>query len=516
VGQSGQRRAGRQLALADFSTLCGLPTTPVGLFNLGSTANLGTGGALTNKGSVTFNVGVEGVGSTAAQFTGATAQSLYISDTGAADPFRILTGSWGAWSKTARRGLIQCIMSKSNNAASAAGTAYTLNANSAGQANVQVSNGTVMTTIVSTISDVCDDRWHHIVATFDGTALRLYVDGVLEQVGNTQIVIQSLAAPFNIGSQGTDGATTGVSPHDGRVDEAFVTPDVLTPDQIRLLYAAKVPHGSVATPARASMSIRRKRRGANWVVSDFPGSAPWRLFDGGSQIDLGGVGTNLQTNNGAPFVAGSDGKGSGGYSFNGTNQSISSSDASMPSGTTARSYGLWLKTSSLTAGTIMGWGTITTADARLTMTAAGLVEARSAGDVMTGTFISDGTWHFVVVTEDNTPVDGYKRKLYVDGRSMATSLTLNSITLGGAGSFRIGGAPDSTNFWAGQVGPSFVMSGVALTQEQIALLYQKSSGGMPTSPVQVNEYIEAMDATNVYFIGDRIESHAAVDLAVAA
>jgi hypothetical protein len=29
------------------------------------------------------------------------------------------------------------------------------------------------------VSDVCDDRWH-FVATYDGTSLRLYVDGVLE------------------------------------------------------------------------------------------------------------------------------------------------------------------------------------------------------------------------------------------------------------------------------------------------------------------------------------------------
>ena len=50
---------------------------------------------LLNKGAVPFDVGINGQANTAAKFVGSTAQALYISDTGATDPFRIKTGSIG-------------------------------------------------------------------------------------------------------------------------------------------------------------------------------------------------------------------------------------------------------------------------------------------------------------------------------------------------------------------------------------------------------------------------------------
>ena len=65
---------------------------------------LGSGGPLVNLGAVPFGVGINGLAATAAVFAGSTGQALYIADTGAADPFRIRTGSWGCWFRTAKRG----------------------------------------------------------------------------------------------------------------------------------------------------------------------------------------------------------------------------------------------------------------------------------------------------------------------------------------------------------------------------------------------------------------------------
>src|SRR4051812_37852587 len=106
VGQVGQIRAGRVLTPADFTNM-GL-SAPLGLWNL-SNLNDSSGNTrnLTNKGSVTFDTGITGAASEAAQFTGSTAQALYILDAGGADPFRIRTGSWGCWLRNAKRGIIQ-------------------------------------------------------------------------------------------------------------------------------------------------------------------------------------------------------------------------------------------------------------------------------------------------------------------------------------------------------------------------------------------------------------------------
>jgi hypothetical protein len=111
VGQVGQVRAGRQLAASDFTTL-GL-SAPRGLWNLSDLTDAsGNARSLTNKGGVSFSPGINGLSATAAQFAGSTAQALYIADTGAADPFRISTGSWGCWFRTAKRSSSQRLLSK--------------------------------------------------------------------------------------------------------------------------------------------------------------------------------------------------------------------------------------------------------------------------------------------------------------------------------------------------------------------------------------------------------------------
>src|SRR4051794_28765713 len=112
VGVSGQVRAGRELVAADFTTLLGLGT-PVGLWDAGSLTNLGSGGNLTNKGTVPLTAkGLAGTANHAALFAGSTGQALYVADTGGADPFRIKTGSFGCWFRTAKRGTTQAALGK--------------------------------------------------------------------------------------------------------------------------------------------------------------------------------------------------------------------------------------------------------------------------------------------------------------------------------------------------------------------------------------------------------------------
>src|SRR4249920_2087747 len=102
VGIINQIRAGRQLTPADFTNM-GL-NPPLGLWNLSDLSDAsGNGRNLSNKGAVGFSSGINGAANTAAQFSGNTAQALYIPDTGANDPFRLRTGSWGCWFKVGRR-----------------------------------------------------------------------------------------------------------------------------------------------------------------------------------------------------------------------------------------------------------------------------------------------------------------------------------------------------------------------------------------------------------------------------
>jgi hypothetical protein len=508
VGVAGQIRAGRQLALADFAAL-GL-AAPLGLWNLSDLTDVsGNGRALTNKGAVPFGTGINGAASSAAVFAGSTAQALYIADTGAADPFRIKTGSWGCWFRTAKRGVEQAVISKW---ATTGSLSWWLGVASTNTVKVYMSSTGSDAPSFGGVSDICEDRWHLIVATHDGTTTRLYVDGVVEAAFTFAAPIFGGASPLNIGANTADGATAAASPFYGRVDEAFVTADVLSPEQVRALYCAKLAHGFAVTPTGYALAVRRRRRGGPLAVADFP-TQPLRLHNltGGSLGDEGSGAVALVNNGAAVSVAGADGAAGGAYSFAGT-QSLSATDAGLPAGAAARSYGAWFKTTQIGNGTIIvAWGATGNRDALYTYQ--GQLTSASAGDAITAAWAVDGQWRFALVVEDGAAGDGVKRKLYLDGQLVGGSTVLGAIALGGAGHFRIGADVDGTLPFTGQIDGAFVC-GYALTRDQVSTLYAKGSQVLASSPKNAGDHVEYADATNVYAVFDTLDSQHQIDLAV--
>ena len=514
VGVANQIRAGRQLTAADFTAL-GL-SAPAGLWNLSDLTDAsGNGRALTNKGAVAFTSGINGIAATAAQFTGSTAQALYISDTGAADPFRIKTGSWGCWFRTAKTGVYQHLVTKAS--AAAGQYCYALFLYTSNVLAAWVSpDGTAASSCLG-ISNVADDRWHQAVSTFDGSTQRIYVDAVLEASLSVSGAIFSGSGVLDIGAQAADGSTAASNPNFGRVDEAFVTADVLSPDQVRGLYCAKIAHTLGAVPSTFNLAVRRARKGAALdPVADFPGGQPLRLhnFTAGALTDQGTGNVTLTNNGAAVAVAGADGSANGAYNFvAASSQSLSSTDAGLPSGTGTRSWGCWLKTTSVTTSGVVAWGTINTADARFVLGSNGSLYSYSAGDNILGPYIADGQWHHAVATEDNAAGDGVKRKFYVDGLLVGGSTVLNAITLAGANRFRVGASSDGTQPFTGQVDNAFVCA-YALTQDQVSTLYAKGAQQLSSSPKNAGDHVEYADSSSVYMVLDTLDSQNAVDLGV--
>jgi hypothetical protein len=512
VGVTNQHRAGHQLTLQDF-TGRGL-SAPIGLWNLSDISDSsGNNRPLTNKASVPFGVGINGLATTAAVFAGATTQALYIADAGAGDPFRIGTGSFGAWSRSAKRDTQQSIISKWGGATVATWN-WLLYIESTNVITIALGDSITVETISGT-TDVTDDRWHFVVVTHDATVTRLYVDGTLEASGAIGSTINIGACPLNIGANGADGATSASSPHYGRVDEAFVTADILTEDQIRLLYASKFPHGYTLPPSTVTLNVRRRRKGATLAAADFP-TQPIRLHNltSGSLSDEGSGNVPLVSNPDTGTIvvaAGADGATGNAYDFSGAHAGLSSTDAGLPAGTTARSHGCWFKTSNATGNPILlGWGTIETGDARLYV-GNGTIGSLSAADAIAGPFVADGQWHQVIAVEDNAAADGVRRKLYLDGRLVGGSTVLTAIVLAGANRFRVGANHDGTGPWVGQLDGAFVC-GYALTFDQIASLYAKAGQALPPSPKNAGDHVEGIDATNLYAVFDTLDSTAQVDL----
>lgn len=519
AGQPGQLRMGHQLLATDFTSLLALPSTPPGIFNLSSTANLGSGGTLINKGAVTFTTGVEGIAASAARFVGNTAQALYIADTGGADPFRIKTGTWGGLVNSSKQATGQAIISKWSGAGQ---RAWSCGVSATGFAYGFLSSDGSSVVGLDGVTNIADGRWHSVYVVYDGINAGLYVDGTLEDTDTTLVgTLFSASAPVNIGSEGADGSTAASRQSFARIDECFVTPDILSLRQIQLLSAAKLAHGYSSLPRFAAIGVERSKRGATLVPADFP-SQPIRHhgFTAGALTSDGTGGVSLVANVGGGAitrVAGADGSAGNGYMLIGAHNGFSATDTGLPSGTNSRTYGVWFWTSIQTAATIMAWGTAAGNVARLSITGSntGLIAAVNGADSTTTFFVADGAPHWAVVTEENTPVDGIKRKLYIDGALVGQSSVLNTITLAGANAFRVGANADGTSPFVGGVDEPFVFNGI-LTQEQIAVLYQKSSQTLGQVTAVPDPYVYGFDATFMYVNFTAFPSNSQIDLSVGA
>lgn len=520
VGQPNQIRAGRQLSVTDFTNL-GL-SVPLALWNLSNLSDSsGNARNLSNKGAVPFGVGIMGAAASAAVFAGSTGQALYLSDAGSSDPMRIKTGTIACWLKTARRGALQEPFAKLDAVGAQMAWGFQVTAGNVLLAQISTS-GTPAVPAYATatgVSDVADDRWHFAVMTVDGSRLRLYIDGVLESSSAINGVLFGSSAPINIGGRFADAATAASNPFYGRVDEAFILSDVASDEQIRNLYCASIPHALGATPSILSLAIRRRRRGGSVAVADFP-SQPLRLynFTGGVLTDQGSNNVTLAPVGGGSIVdiAGADGLTGGAKAFSGAHGGLGSTDAGLPSGLAARSYGAWFKSSVLTNHGLIGWGaTVQSTDTRLAVLTAGSIQFANGADVPAAGSVLDGYSHFICVVEDNAAVDGARRKLYVDGRLVGISTTMNSITLGGANRFRVGATMDGTSPANAQIDAPFVFAG-ALTFEQIRKIYDAGPQTLAPSPKVSADHIEASETARLLAIFDSIESSDSIDLAVMA
>jgi hypothetical protein len=498
IGMPGQIRAGRQLTLADFSNLGLAP--PVGLWNFANNLNdsSGNGRTLSNKGAVVFTRGIQGVDNNGVQFNGNNA--LYISDTGAADPFRVKIGSFGAWVRTAKQGVFQSILTKRG---AVGQLGYVLRIRDTNVASFAFSPAGSVLNEVNGLSRVCDNRWHFIVGVYDGILQSLYVDGILEASAlhgsSGSEVIFGSNAPLNLGAYGADGTAAVSEPNFGRIDETFLTSEILSAEKVFNLYCAKISHTLGQIPSGISLNIYPGSKGASLLPADFP-TPPLRLYNF-SAGSLGNEGSNAGAGLsavGTPVsVSGVDGTKGNAYNLSGA-QRFTATDAGLPSGTATVSYGCWIKCSNGTATLyVVNWGTTTgTNDTRIYLVAGNITFATGTGTPITGPFIADGDWHFVVVTQENTPVDGLKRKFHLDGRLIASSTAFVAIVPGGANKFVIGSSLALGNNFIGQLDTIFVTDGL-LTLGDINVLYTKSLIDHLPSPKNAGDHIQAMSDTDL-------------------
>jgi hypothetical protein len=96
-------------------------------------------------------------------------------------------------------------------------------------------NGLGGTSVAYSTTPVVVGQFYHVVGTYDGSSVRLYVNGVLEGQSSVSITVDYGTRPVFIGTSGEtvfDGKLNGV------VDEASIYNGALDPSDVAALYAA--------------------------------------------------------------------------------------------------------------------------------------------------------------------------------------------------------------------------------------------------------------------------------------
>ncbi|MEK6626040.1 MAG: LamG domain-containing protein, partial [Bdellovibrionota bacterium] len=119
-----------------------------------------------------------------------------------------------------------------------------------------VANTTPTWACASSITSPVTGQWYHLVGTYDGTNIRLYVNGVLEGGPTAQTTSPNSTAPFDIGSYSGGATTYAVA---AAIDEVRLSNSARTADEIRQAFEIgkrthQITNDFVTTPQAAYSS----------------------------------------------------------------------------------------------------------------------------------------------------------------------------------------------------------------------------------------------------------------------
>ena len=107
---------------------------------------------------------------------------------------------------------------------------------------------------VTGTSAINDGIWHHIVVSCNGSTRSVYVDGVLENSGDTDWGALGTGSQFWIGGNASNN--DGAQNLNGQIDEVNVYDQALSPAQVQALYASQAFLVPVAVSASPSSDYR--------------------------------------------------------------------------------------------------------------------------------------------------------------------------------------------------------------------------------------------------------------------
>ncbi|OHA29641.1 MAG: hypothetical protein A3B08_03430 [Candidatus Taylorbacteria bacterium RIFCSPLOWO2_01_FULL_43_44] len=319
--------------------------------------------------------------------------------------------------------------------------------------------------------------WYHIVGTFDGSNVRMYVNGIADgtpapYVGTIPISSNNLVIGKNY--DGTNKFFNGL------IDDVRIYSRALSAAEIYNLYKSGSQVVNKIEPVRLNQGL-----------------VGYWSFDGNTLYnnvaDLSGSGNHglLQpvTATSSMKVAGKLGQA---LKFNGSSTYLEHGDV-LDIGLSNWSVAVWVKTADKTTSYtgIVQKADSSADDGRWALVlnnqkAQAVFDTGSSNVVTSNTSISDGKWHYIVSTWNRTG----KMTLYVDGSSDGTPVDISSAAAFNAitnkslrvGSYTLSGSANASNFFNGLIDDVRIYNR-ALNPSEIKALYNMGQATINKTPV---------------------------------
>ncbi len=274
-------------------------TAPVGLWTLdeGSGTHVADGSGNGNNGVLSGGVSwVPGVSGSALTFDGSTGE-VRVADNTVLEPRSTVTVS--AWVKQAGSpGAFRYVVAKGANGCIAA--SYGLYSGPDGGLEFYVSqgHGSIYARSPDAGQDVWDGKWHLAVGTYDGSTIRLYLDGV--EVGSGTPWAGSLEYLLPNSNDFYIGNYPGCADHEflGAIDDVAVWNRTLGAGEIAGLVSPAQPPGQPTSPSGGGGGGGGGTQGGGGGTQGGGGQG------GGNTHTTGGIGGGTKTNSSTPSIHG--------------------------------------------------------------------------------------------------------------------------------------------------------------------------------------------------------------------
>lgn len=341
---------------------------------------------------------------------------------------------------------------------------WMLRINGNGKLDYSISVGATNYLTEYTVSSMYTDTWYHVMGTYDGETINLYLDGKLVATNTSPSgAITTNSANVNIGRSEGFGRY-----FNGKIDEVKIYNVALTPEQVRqdMNAGSQLNFGSTAA-SEASIGI------------DGPGSPPVAYWDfeehaGTTANDKSGNG-NTGTWAGTLGTQWTNGKYGTGGKFNGSDNKTTIADNGSMNVTTNFTLSSWVYKDDSSNGDLFLSGGGNSWVVRffgntLVFTKQGVSDHTSTVS------ITPGAWHNVTVVKSGD--SGANITIYVDGVQQGT-LTVGSVTASGVKQIGMAGSA----YFKGKIDEVKIYN-YARTPAQIAYDYNR---GAPIAHYKFNE-----------------------------